>query len=426
MKLFRYILILFFCLGSLHLYAQDMLRVRQTIDTLTSSYFHGRGYIFEGDTRAANYIRDRYKAAGLQPVGSSYMQEFTLPVNRITETPELQVGNYKLTAGTDFVASARSSSGKGKADVLYLDTLVFSNEAALQKFFAHNFRKKALVYPQKFQKQLWELPLPYLQKLSSAALHIVLQPNGLLTTVAAQAAPLPILEVKQSAWPAGARKLKYKVVSDHTPNYRTQNVIGVIPGAVQPDSFIVYTAHYDHLGGQGKGVYFPGANDNASGTTMLLELAEYYSKPENRSNYSIAFIAFAAEEAGLLGSFHYVNNPLFPLSNIRFLVNLDLLGTGDDGMMVVNGSIHPAEFAQLQTINKKHNYLPQIKMRGKAANSDHYPFSERGVPAFFFYTLGGTTAYHNTNDQARQLPLTKFSEVFRLITDFAAALQGQR
>lgn len=95
-------------------------------------------------------------------------------------------------------------------------------------------------------------------------------------------------------------------------------------------------------------------------------------------------------------------------------------------MMVVNGSIHMAEFARLQTINKAHNYLPQIRMRGKAANSDHYPFSERGVPAFFFYTLGGTTAYHNTQDQAQQLPLTRFREVFRLITDFAAALQGQR
>lgn len=322
MKLFQLIISLFLCLCSFNLFAQDMPRVRQTIDTLTSSYFHGRGYIFEGDTRAANYIRDRYKAAGLQPLGSSYMQEFTLSVNRITETPELQIGNYKLTPGTDFVASARSGSGKGKATILYLDTLALTDEAALQKFFAQTFRKKALVYPQKFQKQLWELPLPYLQKLSRAALHVVLQPNNLLTTVAAQPAPVPILEVKQSVWPADARKLRYKVVANHTPNYRTQNVIGVIPGTVQPDSFIVYTAHYDHLGGQGKGVYFPGANDNASGTAMLLELAEHYSKPENEPNYSIAFIAFAAEEAGLLGSFHYVNNPLFPLSNIRFLINL--------------------------------------------------------------------------------------------------------
>src|SRR5690606_14083057 len=97
-----------------------------------------------------------------------------------------------------------------------------------------------------------------------------------------------------------------------------------------------------HIGGQGRDVYFPGANDNASGTTMLLELAEHYS--QNPPDYSIVFMAFAAEEAGLLGSFHYTQNPFFPLQRIRFLINLDLLGTGDDGMMAVNGSIHPAEF----------------------------------------------------------------------------------
>ncbi|MER2998841.1 M28 family metallopeptidase [Pontibacter populi] len=419
-------LILIVCLFALPMQAQDMPRVRQTLDTLTSPYFHGRGYIFEGDAKAANYIRGRYKAAGLKPISGSYFQEFTMPVNRVTQTPELIVDGTRLIPGTDFVASANTASGKGKATIVCLDTLVFTDAAAAQKFFSRDLRKKALVYPQKFRKQLWELPEPYLQKILSAKLHIILQPKSLLTTVAATPAPVPLLEIKETAWPAKARKVKFNIKAEFTPAYQTRNVIAIIPGTVQPDSFIVFTAHYDHLGGQGKDIYFPGANDNASGTSMLLELAEHYSKPENRPNYSIAFMAFAAEEAGLLGSFHYTNNPLFPLQNIRFLVNLDLLGTGDDGMMVVNGSIHPKEFELLQTINKQQSYLPQIKMRGRAANSDHFPFSEKGVPAFFFYTLGGTTFYHNTNDQPAQLPLTRFKEVFRLITDFAGALQGKK
>ncbi|NDK57109.1 M28 family peptidase [Pontibacter sp. BT213] len=346
-----------------------------------------------------------------------------MPVNRVTQTPELTIDGHKLKPGNEFVASSQTASGKGKATIVYLDTLVFTDNAVAQKFFSQSFRKKALVYPQQFRKQLWALPAPYLQKISEAKLHIILQPKELLTTVAAEPAQVPMLEVRKDVWPADAKKVKYTIVVEQKPNYSTQNVLAFIPGSTQPDSFIVFTAHYDHLGGQGKGVYFPGANDNASGTTMLLELAEYYSQPENRPTYSIAFMAFAAEEAGLLGSLYYTNNPLFPLPQIRFLVNLDLLGTGDEGMMVVNGSVHPKEFALLQTINTSNKYLSQIKMRGKAANSDHYPFSERGVPAFFFYTLGGTTAYHNTKDQGRQLPLTKFKEVFRLITDFAAALQ---
>ena len=86
-----FFLILIVCLSALPLQAQDMPRVRQTLDTLTSPYFHGRGYIFDGDAKAANYIRDRYKAAGLKPIAGSYFQEFTMPVNRITLTPELIV-----------------------------------------------------------------------------------------------------------------------------------------------------------------------------------------------------------------------------------------------------------------------------------------------------------------------------------------------
>ncbi|MEJ8756462.1 M28 family peptidase [Pontibacter sp. H259] len=423
MKPILCLLITILCLAAHPLFAQDIPRVRQTIDTLTGPYFHGRGYIFEGDARAATYIQDRFTQAGLKPIGESYFQEFTMPVNRVTESPELTINGRNLTPGTDFVASANTASGKGKASIVYLDTLVFNNAATAQKFFSQDFRKKAIVYPQNFRKQVQELPAPYLQKILSAKLHIILQPKELLTTVAASPAPVPILEVKKTAWPADAKKIKYKITTHHEPTYKTRNVIGFIPGTTQPDSFIIFTAHYDHLGGQGKAVYFPGANDNASGTAMLLELAEHYSKPENKPKYSIAFITFAAEEAGLLGSLHYTQNPLSPLQQIRFLVNLDLLGTGDDGMMVVNGSIHPTEFELLKSINSKYNYLPQLKMRGRAANSDHYPFSERGVPAFFFYTLGGTTAYHNTQDKSQQLPLTKFREVFKLITDFAADLQ---
>ncbi|MBC5993813.1 M28 family peptidase [Pontibacter cellulosilyticus] len=403
--------------------AQNMERVRQTVDTLASPYFHGRGYILDGDARAADYIRDRFKQMGLKPLGNSYFQSFSFPVNRITETPQLEIDGKKLLAGKDFVARASSPSGSGKAAILVLDSLALTDAAAAQQFFSQNFKGKAIVYRQQDAKPISQLPQPYQQKLQQAAVHIILQPKALLTTVAHQAEATPMLEVLSTAWPAKAQSIKYSIKSSVNPNHQAQNVIGYIEGSTKPDSFLVFTAHYDHLGGQGKEVYFPGANDNASGTAMLLELAAHFSKPENKPKYSMAFIAFAAEEAGLLGSFYYVHNPLFPLRDIRFLVNLDLLGTGDEGMMVVNGQVHKQEFELLSSINQKYNYLPQIKSRGKAANSDHYPFSEQGVPAFFFYTLGGTAAYHNTQDFANQLPLTRFADVFKLITSFTEHLQ---
>ncbi|MBF9253531.1 M28 family peptidase [Pontibacter sp. 172403-2] len=413
---------LLFCCGLAS--AQNMPRVRQTIDTLTSETMHGRGYVFEGDTKAANYIRDRFAAAGLAPLppSNSYFQTFTLPVNRITETPLLKVDGRTLKPGKEFVVQAASPTSIGKAKMLRLDTLIFSDAATARKFFSGDLTKYALVYRQQEAKRLRELPEAYQQKLQQAKVHIVLQ-KGLLTTVAQQQSNIPVLEVLESSWPVGAQKVRYSIQAEFVPAYSTQNVLGFVEGSIHPDSFLVFSAHYDHLGGQGKGVYFPGANDNASGTAMLLELAAYYGQPEHRPRYSIAFMAFAAEEASLVGSRYYVQHPVFPLSQIRFLVNLDLLGTGSEGMMVVNGKIHAPEFDLLQRINGRGRYLPQIKSRGKAANSDHYYFSEAGVPAFFFYTLGGTAAYHNVNDYARQLPLTKFPEIFELLTDFAAALQ---
>ncbi|UOQ65886.1 M28 family metallopeptidase [Hymenobacter volaticus] len=155
---------------------------------------------------------------------------------------------------------------------------------------------------------------------------------------------------------------------------------------------------------------------------MLLELAAYYALPENRPAYSVVFIAFGAEEAGLVGSSFFVNHPLVPLDRIRFLVNLDLLGTGSEGVTVVNARELPSQFQLLQRLNEARHAVPSLLARGRAANSDHFPFSEQGVPAFFLYTRGGITAYHDVQDRAETLPLTAFASVFGLVSSFLDAL----
>ena len=129
-------------------------------------------------------------------------------------------------------------------------------------------------------------------------------------------------------------------------------------------------------------------------------------------------MAFSAEEVGILGSKHYVENPLFPLNQIRFLINCDISGTGDEGITVVNGTIHKKQFKKLAKINLKKNYLSKVKVRGRAANSDHFWFSQRQVPAFFIYTLGGIKAYHDIYDKGETLPLTAFEAYLNLLIDF--------
>jgi len=217
--------------------------------------------------------------------------------------------------------------------------------------------------------------------------------------------------------------VEIEIESTFYQSYLTHNLIGMLPGKLYPDSFIVFTAHYDHLGCMGTETCFPGANDNASGTAMLLSLARYYALEDNSPDYSLAFIALGAEELGLLGADFYTENPVFPLEQILFLINIDLAGNGEEGITVVNGSVYPAEFELLKNINETNYFLPQVKTRGSACNSDHCKFYEKSVPCFFIYTMGGSTAYHDIYDTPGSLPLTMFENYFLLLKSFTDSLQ---
>jgi Zn-dependent M28 family amino/carboxypeptidase len=242
----------------------------------------------------------------------------------------------------------------------------------------------------------------------------------LIYTVATSLKNKVVLELLKDSFMSELKEINVEFKNKFIRDFESQNIAGYVKGIEQPDSFLVFSAHYDHLGAMGKTAYFPGANDNASGVSMLLNLAKYYLK--NPSRYSVAFLLFSGEEAGLLGSKYYTEHPLFPLKEIKFLTNLDLLGTGDDGIMVVNASVYKSQFEKLVSINNQKKYVSQIKQRGKAANSDHYWFSEKGVPCFFIYTLGGTASYHDVYDIERTLPLTDYNDVGKLLIDFNKTL----
>jgi aminopeptidase YwaD len=254
--------------------------------------------------------------------------------------------------------------------------------------------------------------------------HFVNQENQLIVSIENKltwsVAPAPqnytAIQIQRGALKDKPSSFNVTIENKVLSNFKTSNVCGIVRGTKQPDSLIVITAHYDHLGGMGNETFFPGANDNASGITLLLDLAKYYSK--NPQPYSIVFICFSGEEAGLIGSKYFTDNPLIELKKIRFLTNIDLAGTGDEGITVVNASVFQQEFSLLKEINTQHNYLTQIKSRGKAANSDHYWFTEKGVPSFFIYALGGIKAYHDVFDKAETLPLTEYSDLYELIVAF--------
>lgn len=423
---------LFFLIGfyfflNTAIFAQDMQEVRAIIDTLSSPSMHGRGYVNNGDRIAANYLCQRYEAIGLQPFGKTYLQSFEMDINTFPKHLKLKIGKNKLTLGEDFIVNSISKGGKGRARLVRLDTTLYTSNESKENFLKKNHKRHLLWYPQEEYNQIIELPQFIINKIYEAKGVIEVKTSKLTASLSQRQLSNPFFEVSQAAldsclarYPSNKKRIKakFRVDAELLPNYESQNVIGYLKGTTQPDTFLVIAAHYDHLGRLGKKAYFPGANDNASGVALLLELAKFYQKPENRLPYSIAFMAFGGEEVGLLGSLHYVKNPLFSLRNIKFLLNFDLVGTGDEGITVVNGAIFEDAFKKLVEINQTHHYLPEIKRRGFAANSDHYFFTEMGVPSFFIYTLGGITAYHDIYDTAEGLPLTKFEELFSLTREF--------
>jgi Zn-dependent M28 family amino/carboxypeptidase len=170
----------------------------------------------------------------------------------------------------------------------------------------------------------------------------------------------------------------------------------------------------------GSNTYFPGANDNASGTAMLFTMAKYFK--ENPSDYNVMFIAFAGEEAGLLGSKYFVENPILKLKKIKFLVNLDIMGSGEDGITAVNATVFEKEFELLQCINEEKKLLTKVKRRGPSANSDHYWFTENGVPAFFIYTMGPNKHYHDIFDTYEELSFREYDDITDLLITFVRRL----
>ena len=179
-----------------------------------------------------------------------------------------------------------------------------------------------------------------------------------------------------------------------TVEIETMNVIGVLKGT--SDKHVVIGAHMDHLGLDGDGDAYNGADDNASGTTAILELAEAFGKSDARPKDTIVFIAFNAEELGLLGSKHYVSDPLLPLDDCKLMINLDMVGRLRGTTVTAQGGNLSRSVTQL--VDKlDDNYPFDVNITAAGNRSDHAPFNWSGVPVLFFHT-GTHPQYHRTTD----------------------------
>lgn len=401
------------------------------LDSLTSDYFSGRGYVDDGMNKSALYLQKEFKRHQLKSFSSNYEQKFSYPIN-IIQNAELKINGKELRYGVDFIVKPNAHSvsdndlGFSNFDTsAYIESFQSKNKTRdfVIKDHQQHLGKNIILPPlktsvdsiQNYYKQ-WSTIYEREQQNNRAIFRFT---NDKLTSSLSQRQSNISEFIISDRYYSDQLKINsFSIASKFEEHFETKNLIGYIDGK-NNDSTIVITAHYDHLGKVGNTI-FPGASDNASGTAMMFALMDYYSK--HQPAYKMVFIAFAGEEAGILGSDYFVNNPLFKLSEIKFLLNLDIMGAGDKGIQVVNGKVFKNQFEQLIALNSANHYLKEVKIRGEACNSDHCPFYLKGVPSFFIYTLGGKGFYHDPEDTRENLNLDYSPKVFSLLKDFVDGL----
>jgi hypothetical protein len=215
---------------------------------------------------------------------------------------------------------------------------------------------------------------------------------------------------------------------DARPGARTRtapNVVGILEGSdpVLKNEYIVLSAHMDHVGigtpVDGDSIY-NGADDDASGTAGVVELAEALSRPGARPKRSVLFLTVSGEEHGLWGSAWFSEHPPVPITQIVADLNIDMIGRNWKDTIVVIGKEHSDLGATLDRVNKAH---PELGMKAIDDiwpeenfyfRSDHYNFARKGVPILFFFN-GTHPDYHGPNDEPDRIDAEKESRIVRLI-----------
>lgn len=403
----RYLFLLTFFLNISTGICQSNL-AREHLSILTSDSLAGRGFTQNGQKKAADFIIKQLMQFNVKAGnGNSFKQELSYPVNTFPGNVQFSVeskNSIKIYgAGKDFLFHSASASMDIKGQFKEIsEGFKFPRKAKNEIFYIEKTIDN--------EKEVQELTESFLfDSKVSGNLLIVQDSSKWSWFPSSKQSTNSVLYVKDPL--KSGTEISATNEAESISNFKSSNVIGKIDGG-RSDSVIMLSAHYDHIGQMGSAI-FKGANDNASGVAMLLALAKYYG--ENQPKFDVYFLFTTAEEIGLLGSYHFIENSPFDLRKIKMLVNLDMVGTGDEGITVVNAKKHNRYFELLKKLND--GRITEIKARGEACNSDHCLFDQIGIPAVFIYTLGGKQAYHDVFDNGEGLSLEAFDELHDLILE---------
>lgn len=208
-----------------------------------------------------------------------------------------------------------------------------------------------------------------------------------------------------------------------------KNVVAVLEGeGPLAEETLILGAHYDHLGWGGSGSMVPkervvhnGADDNASGVAVLMEVARTLALRREKLRRRVVFIAFTGEERGLLGSSHYVGSPLVPIEKTVAMLNMDMVGRLRDDKLIVAGSGTAGRFAELLDKVNQSRGLELTKTPSGYGPSDHTVFYAKKIPVLHFFT-GTHGQYHRPGDDFETLNVPGMRRVASLVTDVAVAI----
>ena len=396
--------------------AQNLAHYKSIIKELSSSKYQGRGYAKDGANKAGKFLQKEYEKAGVDEV---IIQPFKLDINTFGGKMEMSADGKKLRPGIDFSMREYSPGVHGKFPVYHVDTLNFNPErifadlakpeyanclVACEFWFTYRHRdvfsrlqkngectNAGLIYT-------WASPIKFFKAYGD---HIVDKPIIWVTPEAIE----------------GVKNVSVNVDNKFLKDYECFNVIAKVTGQ-RHDSCYVFTAHYDHIGNLGKKVFYAGANDNASGTAAVVTLAEYYAK--NRPPYDMYFLAFSGEDANLRGSNWYVEHPIVPLEQIKYLFNIDMIGDNNPVQYCEVSDEGMRGFSLFEQINKGKNYFKELHRGDLTANSDHYPFATRHVPCIFLENEKGDAFqyYHTIFDTYETVRFDSYEPIFKMVRDF--------
>jgi hypothetical protein len=401
---------------SMQLGAQDLAHYKKIIKELSSAKYQGRGYAEDGANKAGKWIAKEFTKIGADEV---VCQPFKLDINTFPGKMDVSIDGKKLIPGVDFTVREFNPSLKGEFKLYYVDTLNYNPDKIFADLSTPEYEGAFVVcdfmftykHPDDFKKlaskkecsnsgmlYTWEAPLKFYKAYGETVKE------------------KPILWVKPD-FPTDAKTIKVNMENKFLKDYECFNVIAKVEGN-RHDSCYIFTAHYDHLGKLGKKTFYPGAHDNASGTAAIITLAAHYV--QNKPEYDMYFIAFSGEDANLRGSEWYAEHPIVPLTQIKYLFNLDMIADNNPEQYCEVSDEGMSGFALFEQINAEKKYFKALDRHELDGNSDHYPFAQRNVPCIFFMNENGDAFkyYHTIYDTWENAIFSNYEPTFKLIKEF--------